>query len=136
MPRSTLPNRRAIEFDKELELRPYEATALAATASSTAITFPGTKQMYFKNIINLAAHTGYVAGSAQWSIATEFSADNVTFKQVGNAIVLTGIVNQIEIALSGAAVEDVVPEAAFVRVTATKTGTPGNLSFGAFLAPC
>lgn len=136
MPRSTLPNRRAIEFDKELELRPYENAAISATTSSLGLAFPGTKQMYFKAIINLAAHTGYVATTAQWSITIEFSVDNATFKQVGNAIVPTGIANQLEIALSGAAVEDIVPDAAYVRVTATKTGTPGALTFGAFLAPC
>lgn len=136
MPRSTMANRRAIQFDKDLELRDFASAAVSASGNNAAIAFPATKQMSFKAVINVAVHTGYVASTAQWALAIEVSADNATFRQVGNSVVPTGTVNQLEIALEGAAVEDVVPNAAYVRVVHTKTGTPGNLTYGAFLTTC
>lgn len=136
MSRSTIANRRTTHFDKETELRDYDAAAINATASATAIAFPATKQMAYKAVLNVAAYTDYTADTAQWSIAVEASADNSTFKPIGNAIVPTGAGGQFEIALEGAAVEDIVPGAAYVRVTATKTGLPGDLTYGAFLSSC
>ncbi|SRR5579883_1349792 len=135
MPRSTLPNRRATQFDLNLQLRDQAATAVSATTAETAIAFPANKQLEFKAVINVTGYTGYVSPTAQWAVDVEFSADNVTFYQVGNSLVLTGVLSQLEIALSGGAVEAVIPNASYVRVKATKTGTPGDLSYGAFLAP-
>lgn len=135
MPRSTLPNRHSNQFDLQLQLRDQAAIAANASTAETAIAFPATKNLEYKAVVNVTGYTGYVATTAQWAVAVEFSADNVTFYQVGNSLVLTGVLSQLEIALSGAAVEAVIPNAAYVRVKATKTGTPGDLSYGAFLAP-
>ncbi|MBD1995161.1 hypothetical protein H6G00_00775 [Leptolyngbya sp. FACHB-541] len=133
MSRSTIANRRSAQFDKELELRDYSKVALAASAPEAAIAFPATKQMTYRCIVNVGSHTGYVAGTAQWNIAVEASADNVSFKPVGS-VATTGAIAGLEIALSGSSVESVVPNAAYIRVTATKVGAPGNLTYGAFLA--
>lgn len=135
MSRSTIANRRALQFDKELELRDIAKVAAAATASEPAIAFPATKQLAYKAVIDVAAHTGYVAGTAQWAISVEVSADNVTFKTVA-AVIPVGTQTRFEVALSGEFVEDVLPSAAYVRTTATKTGAPGNLTYGAFLSRC
>lgn len=134
MARSTLPTRRSYRFDKSLELRDYASVAIAASTNGADLAFPATKQMDYKAIVNAASYSAYVANTAQWSVAIEASADGITFKQVGTSVVLIGD-TQVEIALSGAGVEDVVPNAEYLRVVATKTGTPGNLTFGAFISP-
>jgi hypothetical protein len=133
MSRSSIGNRRAITFDKELELRSIKLAAISATTNQTAIAFPATKQLDFKAVIQVATHTGYVAGTAEWTIEVQASADNATFKRVGNPVTPAGSIVNFEIALSGRSIENIVPDAAYVRVIATKTGSPGNLTYGAFL---
>jgi hypothetical protein len=130
-----MADRRSVRFDAELEIRDVDATAISATTSETAIAIPITKNLAHKCVIIAKAYSSYVATTAQWTITVEASADNSTFKQVGNAITPVGTADQFFIALEGAAIADVVPDAAYIRTTATKTGTPGTLQYGAFLAP-
>ncbi|MBD2437376.1 hypothetical protein [Nostoc sp. FACHB-110] len=134
MPRSTIANRRAIPFDKALELRDYSASAISATTAGTAISLAATKLESFKCVVNVAAHTGFSAGTAQWDITVEASTDNSTFKTVG-IVTPQGTANQFDLPLSGEWIEDIVSGAIYIRSKASKTGSPGNLTYGAFLTP-
>lgn len=137
MPRSTVAARREVMFDKELELRSYDATAIAATTSETAIEVPElAKQMEFCALVNVAAYTGtFAAGSLQWAIAIEVStAPSSGFVSVGS-VVPNGTQQEFKIPLSGDWIQQNKANAIYVRATATKTGAPGGLTYGAFLAP-
>lgn len=134
MSRSTIANRREPLFDKELELRAYDAAAINATTSETAIEVPLTKLMSYKAVVNVAAHSGYVADTAKWNLAIEVSDQPSSgFVTVGT-VAPVGTAQQYEVAISGNQVESLKPGAKYARVTATKTGTPGTLTYGAFLA--
>lgn len=134
MPRSTIADRVERIFDKDLMLRDYAAAALSATGSSTAINFEVRKQKLYKVTLNIAAYTGtFAAGTLQWRISVEVS-DLVggTFTEVGG-FVPTGVATQVDIPLSRVLINTLDDDADWIRVTATKTGAPGNLTYGAFL---
>ncbi|MBW4677132.1 MAG: hypothetical protein KME52_24945 [Desmonostoc geniculatum HA4340-LM1] len=136
MPRSTISNRRAIQFDKATELRDYSAATISASTTETAIAYPVTKLKAYKAVVDVAAHTGYVATTAQWDITVEVSTTSGgTYKTVGT-FTATGVANRFDVPLSGEWIDDIVADAAYIRVKAVKTGSPGNLTYGAFLAPC
>jgi len=124
-------------FDKELELRDYAAAAISATTSGTAIELPElTKQNEFSVLVNAAAYTGtFAAGTLQWGIAIEVSDQPSSgFVEVAS-VVPAGVAIEYKIPLSGDWVQQKKPGAKYARVTATKTGSPGNLTYGAFIAP-
>lgn len=136
MPISTLTPRRSLEFDTLLQLRARDAAALSATGSSTGLAFRANAYDDFMVEIITAAHTGYVAGTAQWSIQVEVSASlSSGYQAVGRAVVPDGTAQRTQIAVSGQSAFMVLgAEPLFIRVTATKTGSPGNLSYGAFVS--
>ena len=134
---STLRDSRAYHVDSLLELRPISAAAISATTSSTGIEVGSILRKFdlAKIIINWAAYTGYVATSAAWNIKIDVS-DLVggTYTAVTQTIELDGAAaGQIEIPMSGLLNAYLDADSAFVRVTATKVGVPGNLTFGAFI---
>lgn len=133
MTRSTIANRRKLIFDKALELRDRNSAAISASTTETAISLAASKLKYYKAVVDVDAHTGYVATTAQWDISIE-AATTVggTYKEVGKCTA-TGVANRFDIPLAGEWVEDVAGTALFIRVKATKTGTPGNLTYGAYL---
>jgi hypothetical protein len=130
---ASIGDRRFVQFDKALQLRSNTAAAVAATTSETAIALAATKEGSFEAVIDVAAHTGYAAGTAQWTISVEVS-DTLggTYVSVGSFVV-TGVAKRIQLPMSGQYCQQLKADAAYVRVTATKTGSPGNLSYGAFL---
>ncbi|HYX14763.1 MAG TPA: hypothetical protein VE944_10420 [Nostoc sp.] len=133
MPRSTIGNRRSIIFDKALELRDFASAAISASTTESAIAIPATKLKAYKCVIDVAAHTGYVATTAQWDITIEAAlTSGGTYKTVGT-VTSSGAANRFDVPLSGEWIDDIVPDAYSIRVRATKTGSPGNLSYGAFL---
>lgn len=136
---STIADRRRRgTFDKELELRDQSAAAISATTSETGIQFYPRKHEAFKVVIVSSAYTSYSAGAAEWTITVEVS-DVVggTYTVVGtlSPAALAGAAGEAEIVLGGGQVATVDADADFIRVTATKTGSPGNLSYGAFIVP-
>ncbi|MFK0735597.1 MAG: hypothetical protein ACFKPT_02555 [Gloeotrichia echinulata GP01] len=136
MPRSTIANRRAIWFDKATELRDYSAAAISASTTESAIAIPATKLENYKAVVDVAAHTGYTATTAQWDITIEAAlTSGGTYKPVGT-FTATGVAIRFDVPLSGEWVDDIVADAAYIRVKAVKTGSPGNLTYGAFLTPC
>ncbi|MBD2771187.1 hypothetical protein [Iningainema tapete] len=134
MSRSTIANRRHLLFDKGLELRDYNATAVATTTSETAIEFAADKQLAYKAVILAGAYTGYAAGSAEWKISIEAATTVAgTYKEIGSCTA-DGTIKQFDIPLSGEWVEDLLPGALYIRATATAIGAPDALTYGAFLA--
>lgn len=136
---STIADRRRKgTYDVNLELRDYTAAAISATTSSTGVEFAVRKQDYFKVVIIADAYTGYVATSAEWTIEVEVS-DVVggTYTAIGTLVPATaaGAAIETELVFGGDQVADIDADAAFIRVTATKTGSPGNLTYGAFIVP-
>lgn len=134
---STLKARRKTgTYDSALELRDYNAAALSATASETGVEFAVRAQERFRVVVNCAAYTGYVATADEWTISVEVS-DVVggTYTEVASipAAAFAGAANQIPVDLNGALVEALDADAAFIRVTASKTGSPGDLTYGAFI---
>lgn len=137
MPISTMTARRSLEFDKLLELRARDAAAISATTSSTGVAFRANAYDDFMVEIITATHTGYAAGTAQWSIQIEVSASlSSGYQPVGRAVVPDGTAQRHQVAVSGQSALMALSgtEPLFIRVTATKTGSPGNLSYGAFVS--
>lgn len=133
MPRSTIANRRTNAFDANISLRLITAAALSATTSTTGVFIPELlKHLYFKAVINANAYASH-DGSNNWSIAVEASEQLSTGYVTVGTVPLTGTLREFDLPLSGDWIEQRVSNARFIRVTATRTGAPGNLTFGAYL---
>ena len=90
-----------------------------------------------KVIIDHGAITGTLtAGTNFWTVTVEIS-DVVggTYTPIVSTGELTAAKSQIELPISGLLVAYKDADAAFIRVTATKGGTIGNLSYGAYIVP-
>lgn len=136
MPFSTIANRQASHYDALAVVRQISAAAIAATTSEPAILFPITKHENFAMVLEVQAFTGTVGPANNWAFAVEAStAVNGTFVNVGSITLGSGAANHYIVALSGHGIDQVVPNSSYVRVTATKTGTVGNLIYAAFLSP-
>ena len=136
MPLPTKVHNRAHPFDVLLSLREYSAAALSATGSATGLAYAVRDEDVFKVVVNHGAITGTINGSNNWVITVEVS-DVVggTYTQVATTGQLGAAAAEIELAISGQNVAQLDSDAAFIRVTATKTGTVGNLTYGAFVTP-
>lgn len=135
MPRSTIANRRDMAFDANLELRDYDAAAISATTNGTAILAYPIQSMEFRAIVDVAAYTSYSAGSAEWTISIGVAATSGGSYTTVGSVTPVGTAARFTIPLSGSHVEGLLSTAKYIRVTATKTGSPGNLTYGCFLAP-
>jgi len=135
---STIADRRRFgPYDSSLELRDKAATAITATTSGTGIEFAVRKSMPFKAIVIWDAYSSYTATSAEWTITISVS-DVVggTYTPVSQAIALVGSADgRLEIPLNSGNIAYLDADSAFIRVTATKVGSPGGLTYGAFLVP-
>lgn len=134
---STIADRRVRgTYDQALELRDYAATALSATGSSTGIAFASRKIEAFKVCFAIAAYNSYSAGSAEWTITVEVSATvGGSYTVIGtiSPALFAGAAGETEIVFGGDEVADKLSTAEFIRVTATKTGSPGTLTYGAWI---
>jgi hypothetical protein len=134
MPRSTIQNRRATFFDKSLELRNASNPAISSGVAETGALFPATKQMEYKAVVHTPGYTGYAAGASEWQVAIEVSSTLAgTYTQVGIAP-LPNKGGDVPIPLDGAYVEDILQAAAYIRARSIKVGSPGNLTYGAFVS--
>ena len=134
---STIADRRQRgPVDSNLVLRSYGAAALSATGSSTGVEFDSKAVLGYKVCLSTAAYTSYTASSAEWSIRVEVS-DTLggTYTPVGRAVVPPGTALETEILISPVDATTANSDPNFVRVTATRTGTPGNLTYGAWIVP-
>ncbi|MEM9947799.1 MAG: hypothetical protein AAF810_17315 [Cyanobacteria bacterium P01_D01_bin.36] len=138
MPLPNMADRRAYHFDVELELRDYDATAASATASETGKAFEVRAIDTAKVVVHHAAIGGTVDESNYWSVGIEVS-DLVggTYTEIANSGPLPATAGQVEVPISGQQASVLDSDSAFIRVTATKTGTTaGNLTYGAYITPC
>lgn len=134
MPRSTISSRRAVIFDKNLELRNASNPAISTATAENPVQFPAEKYDFYKAVVHAPNYTGYVAGTAEWQAIIEVSTTLAgTYRQVGGATI-PGAGSDLQIPLEGSYIEDVLPGAAYIRVRTVKVGAPGNLAYGAFLA--
>jgi hypothetical protein len=136
---STIADRRARgTYDQALELRDYAAAAVSSNTTSTGIAFASRKIEGFKVCISHAAYTSYSAGSAEWTITIGVCATvGGSYVTVGTLLPATfaGAAAETEIVLGGDEVSDRLSTAEFIQIVATKTGSPGNLTYGAWIVP-
>lgn len=136
MPLPNMVDRRAYPFDKALELRDYGAAALSATGSSTGIEFAVRDFDVAKVIIDHGPITGTLSADNFWVVTVEISnLVGGTYTPIATTYSLTAVTSQIELPISGLLASYRDADAAFIRVTATKGGTIGNLTYGAFIVP-
>ncbi len=124
--------------DDALTFRKMTDAAISATTSTTGIQVYPTKVEALKVCITHLAYSGYSAGTAQWTITVEGSASlgsgYVTLGTLDPAT-FAGAAAETELVLGGDRVNDLLSTATYLRVTATKTGSPGNLTFAAWVQP-
>ena len=136
MPLPNVADRRQYHFDKLLMLRDPAATALSATASETGVAFDATMIDVEKVVVAHKAITGTISGANNWTVTVEVSdAIGGTYVQVGTSGQLKAPAIEVEIPISGVANKQAVANASHIRVTATKAGTIGDLSYGAYITP-
>ena len=138
--RSTLPrSSNRAQIDALTTLRAFDAAAIAVTTIGTPIEYPLTAEESIKVIVNQGAYSGYVAGTAQWTISFQASATLAgTYTEIRSILpfVAAGLLNSgQELFISGEQTNKIVPNARFLRAVATLTGAAGALTYGAFLVP-
>lgn len=122
-------------FDKATELRDRDAAAIAATTNGTAVELYPISFQTCAVAVAAASYTGYVAGTAQWTISVEVSdAEAGTYSPIGSAVI-PGDGGLFEVPISGFAASQANSEATWMRVVATLTGLAGSLSYGAWVTP-
>ena len=138
--RSTLPrNANRAQIDALTTLRAFDATAITVTTIGTPIEYALTAEESIKVIVNQGAYSGYVAGTAQWTISFQASATLAgTYTEIRSILpfVAAGLLNSgQELFISGEQTNKIVPNARFLRAVATLTGAAGALTYGAYLVP-
>jgi hypothetical protein len=133
---STIADRRKTgTLDALLLLRDPAATALSVTTSSTAIAVDCRKVDHFRVVLSHQAISTVTPGTAEWVVTIEIGATQSGSFTILQSQALTGTASEYEFGFTGSEVEDKLVTAAWMRVTATKTGSPGTLSFGAWILP-
>lgn len=127
-------------LDVATEIAPMLAanvTAGGVSPTTNGIKIEGlAKDFDVRLVVNSLGYTGYVAGTTQWTVTLEASADPTGaagYVAVSAPIVLTGAKETRSTGLYGYSILELVPNAIFFRVRHTPTGTPGGLRYGAFL---
>jgi len=127
-------------FDKLYELRDYDAAAETTTATTTAVNVPGLSTFQnAKIVLDVAVNTVTVDGSNYWTIqAWASETASGTYVAVGKAVKpLTAAgryvipLSQDEFRYSQYATANLNAE--YIKITATETGTSGDLTYGAYL---
>ena len=128
-----MTNRRFDIYDTALVLRAHDAAALSATTAGAGVDVGAESSKNLAVVIDVAAYTGYTATSAEWTIAVE-SRDSADANQVVlQSFVTNGTKQQFRVPLDAPFVLQRHPASARIGVRATKTGSPGNLSYGAYV---
>jgi hypothetical protein len=133
MPRSTIANRVGQIHDGLLALYSIAGAAISATTTGASIQFDATKLIDYDMIVSQLAVTGFVAGTAYWSVAIQAATTQGGTYTTISSVDLGATQGKKFLPLNGMQVNGLVPGATWLRVVATKVGTPGNLQFGAFL---
>ena len=138
--KSTLP--RSVnrgQADALTTLRAADAVAITTTTNGTPIEYPFTAEENVKVILNQTGYSGYVATTAQWTISLQACATvGGTYVEVAtfSASLSAGAsYSGQEAFLSGWQINNIVPDARFLRSVATVVGSAGALTYGAYLVP-
>lgn len=136
MPYSTIADRQGTHYDAKLVIRPISSAPIAATTSEAAIAFPVTKAEDAYLVLQVQALTGAIDATNNWTFTAEVSATlGGTYSPVGSLTLAKNKADDYLIPLNGYTIGKVVPNAAFIRVTATKAGTAGALTYAAYVSP-
>ena len=138
--RSTLPrSANRAQIDALTTLRAFDAVAIAVTTIGIPIEYPLTAEESLKVIINQGAYSGYVAGTAQWTISLQASLTlGGSYLEVATipAAIAAGLLSSgQERFLSSEQINKIAPNARFLRAVATLTGSAGTFTYGAYLVP-
>jgi hypothetical protein len=135
MPRSTIANRSGKLYDKSLELLDANVTNLSATTTTVGVAFDLTKYLNYNLLVHTPGYTGYVAGTAAWTVKAQASLTQVgTYVDIdAGAVEVAGTAGYTNIPLNRSAIAAYLPEAQYIRLVITKVGAAGNLVAGAFL---
>ena len=136
MPFSTIKNRRDVSFDKDLEIRDRAAAAIAATTNSTALMLNAPFAVYpiTQHVTCYAAYTSADIAANYWTVKLQVSADGASWFDGTTAMKLAKTGGTVYQAIAGLEADETIANAQYARAVYTKTGTPGNLSIGSFLA--
>jgi len=121
-------------YDAEVDFASSRVT-LSATTATTGFAFDVISQGAYKVQVSADAYTGFVAGTAHWSVDVQVSGTlaGTYTTVVSSPIGATG--STTDVILSGREVQQTLATAAFIRLNVVKTGTPGNLSYEASICP-
>jgi hypothetical protein len=141
--KSTLPrlnnSLNSAQIDALTTLRDYAAAAVSATTNGTPIEYPFNAEESVKVIINQAAYSSYAAGTVSWTLSLQVCTTvGGTYREVASiapTVAAGAALNGQEVFLSGQQIDNVFPNARFLRIVATKLSTAGDLTFGAYLVP-
>lgn len=134
---STLKGRqRRGTLDIETVLRDYTLSPISATTTQTAIAIDLKTFESIKVCFSIGAYTSYSAGVNEWKIELQVSDQvNGTFTPVSGVITAKGEALETEILIGGDQALTANSSPNYLRVVATKTGSPGSLSYGAWIVP-
>lgn len=135
MPKPMLGQRRAHFVDALLLLRDAaNDTAESATGSEAAKYFCASNIDLAKVAVEYEDISG-VDGSNHWAIAVEVSdTENGTYTEIANSGPLPAT-GPVEVPISGLHAASLDFEPKWIRATATKTGTAGDVNYSAFVTP-
>lgn len=130
---STINYRKLGTFDASLSLRSPSDSAVSATTPTAPIEFDAKTFNSFSVVLIHSDIANVVANSSEWTIAVQVaSARNGSYTTVATKK-LSGTGYRYQISLSGDEVFAVISAPRWVRLTATKIGTPGDLTFWAWI---
>jgi len=136
MPYSTIADRMGTHYDAKLVIRPITSPAISATTAETAIAAPITKAEDAYLVLQVQAIAGAIDATNNWTFTAEVSATlGGTYVPVGSLTLTKNKADDYLIPLNGYTVGKIAPGAAFVKVSATKAGTAGPLTYAAYISP-
>ncbi len=108
--------------------------SITATTAGNAVEFPAIAQGTYKAVVSYDAITGYVAGTAFWTLNLQVATTNAgPWTTVASApLEAQGLTEAVT---SGREVQQSAPDAAFVRAELALTGGAGALNHEVFLSP-
>ena len=134
MSASTIANRRYDLLDSLQVLRDSTAAAISATTAETGLLGNFDSLLDYKVVVQTSAYTSYTVSTAVWVVTVEASTD-LAFTSPITLFTLTtdGTALTRQFPLNGQYITQ-LGDPGYLRVKATKTGSPGNFDYFAHLS--